>query len=149
MTSRSSLGGRGGSRNGQFCGRTVLIGCVKCGQGGCLTSPKFCGRHMYMAPKSEIAARGILGKEDRFQMSKERSERGSSSECGRGRRMRLDGRKMQDYHIWHSNFGHDPSVDHPDSQGDEEEGMFPSSVTTCMNEMATVEGSAITEARTA
>ena len=23
-----------GSRIGQFCGRTVLIGCVKCGQGG-------------------------------------------------------------------------------------------------------------------
>ena len=30
-----------------------MIGCVKCGQGGggCLKSPKFCGRHMYMAPK--------------------------------------------------------------------------------------------------
>ena len=45
-------GGRGGSRIAQFCGRTVLIGCVKCGQGegGGLKSRKFRGRHMYMAP---------------------------------------------------------------------------------------------------
>ena len=33
MTSAPS-GGEGGRRIGQFCGRTVLIGCVKCGQGG-------------------------------------------------------------------------------------------------------------------
>ena len=30
-----------------------MIGCVKCGQGGggAQKSPKFCGRHMYMAPR--------------------------------------------------------------------------------------------------
>ena len=48
----SAQRGGGGSRIAQFCGQTVLIGCVKCGRGGggSHKSPKICGRHMYMAP---------------------------------------------------------------------------------------------------
>ena len=49
---RPQGGGRGGSRIAQFCGQTVLIGCVKCGRGGggCQKSQDFCGRPLCMVP---------------------------------------------------------------------------------------------------
>ena len=47
----------------QFCGQTVLIGCVKCGRGGggCQKSRNFCGRPLCMVPYSSSlsAARAV------------------------------------------------------------------------------------------